>query len=126
MQSLIGLKERFDIAFACDTDHDRHGIVAKSAGLLQPNHYLSVCIDYLFAHRPNWWAEAAVGKTAVSSSMIDRVAARLQRRVYEVPWGFKCLWTGLQSGALGFVGEESAGASFSARKAPSGPPIKTA
>ena len=115
MQRLIGLKDRFDVAFACDTDHDRHGIVAKSVGLLPSNHYLSVMIDYLFRNRPNWSASAAVGKTAVSSQMIDRVAQRLQRRLYEVPVGFKWYVDGLVKGTLGFGGEESAGASFSRR-----------
>jgi phosphoglucomutase len=112
MQRLIGLRDRFDVAFACDTDHDRHGIVTASAGLMQSNHYLAVMIDYLFRNRPRWGADAAVGKTAVSSQMIDRVAARLQRRLYEVPVGFKWYVDGLVSGTLGFGGEESAGASF--------------
>jgi phosphoglucomutase len=113
MQRLIGLKDRFDIAFACDTDHDRHGIVAASTGLLTPNQYLSAAIDYLFSHRNAWKADAAIGKTVVSSTMIDRVAARLQRKVYEVPVGFKWFVDGLIDGKLGFGGEESAGASFS-------------
>lgn len=112
MHSLIDLKDRFDIAFACDTDHDRHGIVAPSVGLIPPNHYLSVAIDYLFRHRPDWSPQAAVGKTLVSSSMIDRVAAHLGRELYEVPVGFKWFVEGLISGHLGFGGEESAGASF--------------
>ena len=112
MQSLIGLKDQFDIAFACDTDHDRHGIVTKSAGLLPPNHYLSVAIFYLFQNRPNWRQSAAVGKTLVSSQMIDRVAAKLGRKLYEVPVGFKWFVDGLLDGSLGFGGEESAGASF--------------
>jgi phosphoglucomutase len=112
MQRLIILKDLFDIAFACDTDHDRHGIVTKSAGLLQPNHYLSVAIDYLFQHRPNWLEDAAVGKTVVSSQMIDRVTAKLGRKLYEVPVGFKWFVEGLLDGSLGFGGEESAGASF--------------
>ncbi|MHB1093860.1 phosphoglucomutase (alpha-D-glucose-1,6-bisphosphate-dependent) [Thiobacillus sp.] len=112
MQSLIGLKDRFDIAFACDTDHDRHGIVTRSSGLLPPNHYLSVAIYYLFQHRPNWSKNAAVGKTVVSSQMIDRVAAKLGRKLYEVPVGFKWFVEGLYDGVLGFGGEESAGASF--------------
>ncbi len=112
MQRLIGLKDRFQIAFACDTDHDRHGIVTKSAGLLPPNHYLSVAIFYLFQHRPKWSEQAAVGKTLVSSQMIDRVAAKLGRKLYEVPVGFKWFVDGLLDGSLGFVGEESAGASF--------------
>ncbi|HEY5293590.1 MAG TPA: phosphoglucomutase (alpha-D-glucose-1,6-bisphosphate-dependent) [Burkholderiales bacterium] len=112
MQSLIGLKDRFDIAFACDADHDRHGIVTRSAGLLPPNHYLAVAIHYLFQHRPKWGKQAAVGKTVVSSQMIDRVAAKLGRRLYEVPVGFKWFVDGLLDGSLGFGGEESAGASF--------------
>ena len=115
MQRLIGLKDRFDVAFACDTDHDRHGIVAKSVGLMPSNHYLSVMIDYLFRNRPSWSAAAAVGKTVVSSQMIDRVAKRLERRLYEVPVGFKWYVDGLVKGTLGFGGEESAGASFSRR-----------
>jgi phosphoglucomutase len=112
MQSLIGLKDRYGIAFACDTDHDRHGIVTKNAGLLPPNHYLAVAISYLFQHRPKWHKNAAVGKTLVSSQMIDRVAAKLGRRLYEVPVGFKWFVDGLLDGSLGFGGEESAGASF--------------
>jgi phosphoglucomutase len=112
MQQLIGLKDRFDIAFACDTDHDRHGIVTKSAGLMPPNHYLSVAIFYLFQHRPKWRVEAAVGKTVVSSQMIDRVTSKIGRKLYEVPVGFKWFVDGLLSGSLGFGGEESAGASF--------------
>ena len=112
MQRLIGMKDRFDLAFACDTDHDRHGIVTKSAGLLPPNHYLSVAIFYLFQHRPKWRKEAAVGKTVVSSQMIDRVTAKLGRKLYEVPVGFKWFVDGLLDGSLGFGGEESAGASF--------------
>jgi phosphoglucomutase len=112
MQSLIGLKDRFDIAFACDTDHDRHGIVTRSAGLMQPNAYLSVCVHYLYSHRSGWSASAAVGKTLVSSGMIDRVAAALGRKVFEVPVGFKWFVDGLLGGWLGFAGEESAGASF--------------
>lgn len=112
MQGLIGLKERFDVAFACDPDHDRHGIVTPSGGLLPPNNYLAVSIDYLFRNRPQWRADAAVGKTVVSSGLIDRVAARLGRRLYEVPVGFKWFADGLFEGSLGFGGEESAGASF--------------
>jgi phosphoglucomutase len=112
MQRLIGLKDRFEIAFACDTDHDRHGIVTRSAGLLPPNHYLAVAILYLFQHRPKWRTEAAVGKTVVSSRMIDRVTAKLGRKLYEVPVGFKWFVDGLLDGSLGFGGEESAGASF--------------
>jgi phosphoglucomutase len=112
MARLIGMKDRFDISVACDTDHDRHGIVTKSVGLLPPNHYLAVCINYLFQNRPGWGPNAAVGKTVVSSSMIDRVTARLKRRLYEVPVGFKWFVDGLLDRSLGFVGEESAGASF--------------
>ena len=113
MQRLIGLKDRFDIAFACDTDHDRHGIVTAGSGLLPPNHYLAVAIDFLFRHRTHWRADAAVGKTVVSSAMIDRVSKRLGRTLYEVPVGFKWFVDGLVDGSLGFGGEESAGASFS-------------
>jgi phosphoglucomutase len=112
MQRLISLKDSYDVAFACDTDHDRHGIVTASTGLLPPNHYLSVAVDYLFQHRTGWKADAAVGKTVVSSAMIDRVTARLGRRLYEVPVGFKWYVAGLSNGSLGFGGEESAGASF--------------
>jgi phosphoglucomutase len=112
MERLIGLKDRFDIAFACDTDHDRHGIVTRTAGLLPPNHYLSVAIFYLFQHRPNWCDKAGIGKTVVSTQMIDRVAAKLGRKLYEVPVGFKWFVDGLLDGSLDFVGEESAGASF--------------
>jgi phosphoglucomutase len=112
MESLIALKDRFDIAFGCDTDHDRHGIVTPSSGLLNPNHYLAVAISYLFGNRPGWQPGAAVGKTLVSSSMIDRVAASIGRRLYEVPVGFKWFVDGLSDGSLGFGGEESAGASF--------------
>jgi phosphoglucomutase len=112
MQGLIHLKDRFDIAFACDTDHDRHGIVTRSAGLLPPNHYLSVAIDYLFRNRPDWKSGAGVGKTVVSSQMIDRVTAKLGRPLVEVPVGFKWFVNGLIDGSLGFGGEESAGASF--------------
>ena len=112
MQRLIAIKDRFDVAWACDTDHDRHGIVARSAGLLNPNHYLAVAISYLFTHRPAWPRSAGIGKTLVSSSMIDRVAARLRRSLLEVPVGFKWFVDGLLAGSLGFGGEESAGASF--------------
>ncbi len=112
MQRLIDLKDRFTVAFACDPDHDRHGIVTRSAGLLPPNHYLSVAIFYLFQHRPLWRRDAAVGKTVVSSQMIDRVTAKLNRRLCEVPVGFKWFVGGLLDGSLGFAGEESAGASF--------------
>jgi phosphoglucomutase len=112
MQRLIELKDKFDIAFAADTDHDRHGIVTKGSGLLPPNHYLSVCIHYLFGNRSSWGKDVAVGKSAVSSGMIDRVCARLSRRLYEVPVGFKWFVEGLLAGQLGFAGEESAGSSF--------------
>jgi phosphoglucomutase len=112
MERLIELKNRFDVAWACDPDHDRHGIVAKSSGLLNPNHYLAVAISYLFTHRSDWPATAAVGKTVVSSSMIDRVTARMGRTLKEVPVGFKWFVDGLVNGSLGFGGEESAGASF--------------
>lgn len=112
MRRLQGMRDRFDIAFACDTDHDRHGIVTPSAGLLAPDHYLSVAIDYLFTHRPQWNARAAVGKTIVSTRLIERVTARLGRKLCEVPVGFKWFAAGLQDGSLGFGGEESAGASF--------------
>jgi len=111
MQRLIGMKDGFDIAFGCDTDYDRHGIVTR-AGLLPPNHYLSAAIFYLFQNRPGWRPDAAVGKTAVSSSIIDRVAAGLGRRLCEVPVGFKWFVDGLLDGSFGFGGEESAGASF--------------
>ncbi|MFK2875627.1 phosphoglucomutase (alpha-D-glucose-1,6-bisphosphate-dependent) [Rhodanobacter hydrolyticus] len=112
MQRLIGLKDRYDVAFACDTDHDRHGIVTRSSGLMPPNHYLSVLVDYLFRHRPGWKADVGVGKTVVSTALIDRVAKRLDRRLHEVPVGFKWFAEGLFDGSLGFGGEESAGASF--------------
>ena len=112
MQRLIGLKDKFDIAFASDTDHDRHGVVTKGSGLLPPNHYLSACIAYLFANRKSWGPDVAVGKTVVSSSMIDRVTARAKRKLYEVPVGFKWFVEGLVAGKLGFAGEESAGSSF--------------
>lgn len=112
MAGLIELKDKFDVAFACDTDHDRHGIVSPSAGLLNPNHYLAVAIDYLFSNRPQWKPTAGIGKTLVSSTMIDRVAAKLKRKLLEVPVGFKWFVDGLLDGGLGFGGEESAGASF--------------
>jgi phosphoglucomutase len=112
MRPLIDLKDKFDLAMACDTDHDRHGIVTRSVGLLPPNHYLAVCVDYLFVHRPHWAKDMAIGKTVVSSSMIDRVAARRGRKLYEVPVGFKYFVDGLLHGTLGFAGEESAGSSF--------------
>jgi phosphoglucomutase len=116
MAGLIELKDKFDLAFACDTDHDRHGIVTRSAGLLNPNHYLAVAISYLFRNRPGWRPDAGIGKTLVSSSMIDRVAADLGRRLVEVPVGFKWFVDGLLDGSLGFGGEESAGASFLRRE----------
>ena len=111
MQRLIGLKSRFDVAWACDTDHDRHGVVTRSAGLLNPNHYLAVVVSYLFQRRDGWPAAAGIGKTAVSSSLIDRVARKLGRPLLEVPVGFKWFVDGLLDGSLGFGGEESAGAS---------------
>ena len=112
MARMVGLKERFDVAFASDTDADRHGIVSRSHGLLDPNHYLSVAISYLFANRPQWSQTVAVGKTVVSSSMIDRVVNKLGRRLFEVPVGFKWFVEGLIDGSLGFGGEESSGATF--------------
>jgi len=112
MAGLVALKDQYDVAFGNDTDADRHGIVAPSAGLLNPNHYLAVAIRYLFSNRPKWSAQAGVGKTLVSSSVIDRVAQSLNRRLYEVPVGFKWFSPGLFDGSLGFGGEESAGASF--------------
>ncbi len=113
MQSLIKNKNKFDISFACDTDHDRHGIVCKSAGLLNPNHYLCVAIHYLLQHRKKWTKNAAIGKTVVTTQLIDRIAAKLKRQVYEVPVGFKFFVDGLLDSSLCFGGEESAGASFS-------------
>ena len=115
MQGLIAQKDAFDIAFACDTDHDRHGIVTRSHGLLPPNHYLAVCADYLFQHRPDWGGAAAVGKSVVTSQLLDRVAARLSRPLYETPVGFKWFAAGLLDSSLGFAAEESAGASFARR-----------
>ncbi len=112
MARMVGLKDRFDVAFASDTDADRHGIVSHSQGLLDPNHYLSVTISYLFANRPDWSQTVAVGKTVVSSSMIDRVASRLNRWLLEVPVGFKWFVEGLIDGGVGFCGEESSGATF--------------
>jgi phosphoglucomutase len=112
MASMIANKDKYDVAWACDTDHDRHGIVTRTAGLLNPNHYLAVCIQYLFTHRPDWSAKVGIGKTLVSSSMIDRVAKGLNRPMLEVPVGFKWFVDGLIDGTLGFVGEESAGATF--------------
>jgi phosphoglucomutase len=112
MAGLIGMRDRFDVAFANDTDSDRHGIVCRSGGLMNPNHYLAAMIAYLFTHRPDWPADSAIGKTVVSSSIIDRVATKLGRRLVEVPVGFKWFVDGLLDGSLGFGGEESAGASF--------------
>lgn len=112
MQRLISQQDKFDIALACDPDHDRHGIVTRSAGLMPANHYLSVMVDYLFQHRPLWANTAGVGKTVVTSSMIDRISSRLGRKVYEMPVGFKSYVEGLLASTLGFAGEESAGASF--------------
>jgi phosphoglucomutase len=112
MATLIGLKDRFDVAFACDTDHDRHGVVTPSAGLMNPNHYLAAAINYLFQNRKQWRADAGIGKTLVSSSIIDRLAKGIGRRLVEVPVGFKWFVDGLLDGSLGFGGEESAGASF--------------
>jgi phosphoglucomutase len=112
MASMIANKDHYDVSFAADTDHDRHGIVTRTTGLLNPNHYLAVCIQYLFTHRPNWSAKVGIGKTVVSSSIIDRVAKGLNRPMLEVPVGFKWFVDGLIDGTLGFVGEESAGATF--------------
>jgi phosphoglucomutase len=112
MRSLVGLKDQYDIAYACDTDHDRHGIVTRSAGLLPANHYLAVAIHYLLQQRSQWRPQAAVGKTVVSTQMIDRVVAKLGRKLYEVPVGFKWYVDGLFDGSLCFAGEESAGATF--------------
>ncbi len=112
MQRLIGLKDHYDIAFACDTDHDRHGIVAPSCGLMRSNDYLTVAVDYLLRNRRRWRESVGVGKTVVTSAMIDRVTARLHRRLYEVPVGFKWFVDGLLDASLGFCGEESAGACF--------------
>ncbi|MDB5953674.1 MAG: phosphoglucomutase, alpha-D-glucose phosphate-specific [Ramlibacter sp.] len=117
MARLTAMKDSFDVAFACDTDHDRHGIVTPTGGLMPPNHYLSVAIDYLFQHREHWGREVAVGKTVVSTALIDRLAARLGRRLYDVPTGFKWFAAGLGDGSLGFAGEESAGATFLRRDA---------
>jgi phosphoglucomutase len=112
MQRLIAMKDRYDLSFACDTDHDRHGIVTKSCGLLPPNHYLSASISYLYQNRPKWPASAGVGKTVVSSQIIDRVTAKCGRKLFEVPVGFKWFSAGLLDGSIGFCGEESAGATF--------------
>jgi phosphoglucomutase len=115
MQRLIGLKDKFQVAFACDTDHDRHGVVAPSTGLLPANHYLAAAAWYLFQNRPGWRADAAIGKTAVSTGLLDRVASDLGRPLREVPVGFKYFVSGLYDGSLGFGCEESAGASFLAK-----------
>jgi phosphoglucomutase len=112
MARLIGLKDRFDLSFACDTDHDRHGIVTKGEGLLPPNHYLSAAVSYLFQNRPRWNPAAAVGKTVVTTQLIERIAAKLGRKLRDVPVGFKWFVPGLLDGSLGFGGEESAGATF--------------
>ena len=112
MQRLVAIKDQFDVAFACDTDHDRHGVVTRSSGLLPPNHYLSVLIDYLCQQRPQWSARAAIGKTVVTTALIDRVVRRRGRKLYEVPVGFKWFAPGLFDGSLAFGGEESAGASL--------------
>jgi phosphoglucomutase len=117
MASMIANKSKYDVAFAADTDHDRHGIVTRTTGLLNPNHYLAVCIQYLFTHRPDWSEKVGIGKTLVSSSIIDRVAKGLNRPMLEVPVGFKWFVDGLIDGTLGFVGEESAGATFLRRNA---------
>ena len=115
MQGLVGMKDRFDVAVACDTDHDRHGIVVPGTGLMAPNHYLAVAIDYLFSHRPGWRPNCGIGKTAVSSAIIDRVARNLGRPLVETPVGFKWFVDGLHDGRFGFAGEESAGAAFARR-----------
>jgi phosphoglucomutase len=112
MAPLVAMRDRFDVAFANDADHDRHGIVTPTAGLMNPNHYLAVAISYVFSHRPAWSKDAGIGKTVVSSGMIDRVTAGLGRRLVEVPVGFKWFVSGLLDGSIGFGGEESAGASF--------------
>ena len=125
MASLVGLKDRYDIAFGNDPDSDRHGIVTRSAGLLNPNHYLAVAIHYLLTHRPSWSPRAAVGKTLVSSSLIDRVVRGLDRTLCEVPVGFKWFAPGLLSGEFCFGGEESAGRASCARMAPCGRPTRT-
>jgi phosphoglucomutase len=117
MASMIANKAKYDVAFAADTDHDRHGIVTRTTGLLNPNHYLAVCIQYLFTHRPEWSEKVGIGKTLVSSSIIDRVAKGLNRPMLEVPVGFKWFVDGLIDGSLGFVGEESAGSTFLRRNA---------
>ena len=126
MASLIAMRDRFDVAFANDTDADRHGIVTRTGGLMNPNHFLAAAIAYLFEHRPQWGREAAIGKTIVSSSIIDRVAKKLNRKLVETPVGFKWFVEGLGTGALGFAGEESAGASFLKRDGRCGRPTRTA
>ena len=115
MQGLLDIKHRFDIAVACDTDHDRHGIVCPSSGLMQPDHYLAVAIQHLVTHRPQWSAQAGIGKTIVCSDLIDRLAHRLQREVWQAPAGFKWFAPGLHDGSLVFAGEDSAGAAFARR-----------
>jgi phosphoglucomutase len=125
MAGLVALKDTYQVAFANDPDSDRHGIVTPSSGLMNPNHYLAVAIRYLLAHRPLWRTDAAVGKTVVSSSMIDKVVMKLGRRLSEVPVGFKWFVPGLFDGSGCFGGEESAGASFLRFDGPSGPPTKT-
>jgi len=125
MQRLIGLKERYDIAFACDTDHDRHGVVTRSAGLMPPNHYLTAAAHYLFSNRPKWSANATIAKTVVTSMMLDKVAAQLGRKIYETPVGFKWFVDGLVDGSLGFVCEESAGLLCCVAMAACGPPTRT-
>jgi phosphoglucomutase len=126
MAPLVAIRDRFDVAFANDADHDRHGIVTPTTGLMNPNHYLAVAISYLFTHRPQWSTETAVGKTVVSSGMIDRVTQGLERRLLEVPVGFKWFVDGLLHGSLGFAGEESAGASCRVSTARRGPRTRTA
>jgi phosphoglucomutase len=113
MQNLLSLKDKFDISIACDTDHDRHGIVTQKAGLLPPNHYLCAMIHFLFQNRQGWDTKKMIGKTVVSSQMIDRIVNQMNRKLYEVPVGFKWFSDGLLDGSIGFCGEESAGASFS-------------
>ena len=126
MASLIGKRESYDVATGNDADADRHGVVTPDGGLLNPNHFLAVAIEYLYAHRDGWPAEAGIGKTLVSSSMIDRVAESLGRRLVEVPVGFKWFVPGLFDGSVAFGGEESAGASFLRRDGRSGRPTRTA
>ena len=126
MARLIGMRDKFDVAFANDTDADRHGIVTRSNGLMNPNHYLAAAIAYLFEHRPQWREDSAVGKTIVCSAIIDRVANKLGRKLVETPVGFKWFVDGLVDGSFGFAGEESAGASFLRGTARCGPPTRTA